>query len=125
MESGFRFKASHTALSTQDIAALRPLCPLSIAELRRRASCGESMLDIPVVSGDWPAEETRLAVLVAGVADGSLPLVIFGFESGHEEALSGAQALQRLDLLRHIAHQQDVQTQLELGHIASPAQYKP
>ncbi|EJE53094.1 hypothetical protein PMI14_02168 [Acidovorax sp. CF316] len=130
----FRFKPSHQDLSAPQIAAIRRISPHSIAEIRRRAVANESVLDIPVFSGEWPASKAQVMALLHGIEAGTLPLAVFDAaisagapaqDSSPEQPLTVAQARQRLQVLRDIALEQDMHAQLEAGHIASPEEYTP
>lgn len=130
----FRFKPSHQDLSAPQIAAIRRISPHSIAEIRRRAVANESVLDIAVFSGEWPASKAQVMALLHGIEAGTLPLAVFDAaisagapaqDSSPEQPLTVAQARQRLQVLRDIALEQDMHAQLEAGHIASPEEYTP
>lgn len=128
--SCFRFKPSHPDLSAPQIAAIRRISPHSIGEIRRRAVAGESVLDIPVFSGEWPASKAQVVALLQGIEAGTLPLAVYAARESagtpdSEEHLGVEKARQRLQFLRDIALEQDMHAQLEAGHIASPGEYTP
>lgn len=123
--SAFRFKPSHPGLSAPQIAAIRRISPHSIAEIRRRAVASESVLDIPVFSGEWPASKAQVVALLHSIETGQMPLAVYAARGFEEEHLGVAKARQRLQLLRDIALEQDMHAQLEAGHIASPGEYTP
>lgn len=123
--SCFRFKPSHPDLSAREIADLRRISQHSIGEIRRRAAAGESVLDIAVCSGDWPASKAQVVALLQGIETGRMPLAVYAAHGAEEEHLGVAKARQRLQLLRDIALEQDMQAQLEAGHIGSPEEYTP
>jgi hypothetical protein len=125
----FRFRANLRELTGTEIGALRTVCGLSIGELRRRAAAGLPLIEIPVFAGEWPASKPRVIALLDGIERGALPLAAFVVEetSGgeREEAVSVAQARDRLRHYLEIALEQDMHAQLESGHIASPGDYVP
>ncbi len=123
--SCFRFKPSHRDLSAQQIAAIRRISPHSIAEIRRRAVANESVLDIPVFSGEWPASKAQVVALLRSIETGQMPLAVYAVRGSEEEHLGVAKARQRLQFLRGIALEQDMHAQLEAGHIGSPEEYTP
>lgn len=129
MSTIFRFKASRFTLSVAEISALRTLSSLSISEIQRRAMSQASLLDIPVFSGAWPESRPVVTRLLQGIESGGLPLAIYSVEvagtsSESEEQLSVEQARQRLQYLRELWLEQDMQAQLKEGHISSPGEYK-
>lgn len=123
--SCFRFKPSHPGLSALQIAAIRRVSPHSIAEIRRRAVANESVLDIAIFSGEWPASKAQVVELLQGIETGQMPLAVYAARGSEEEHLGVAKARQRLQLLRGIALEQDMHAQLEAGHIGSPEEYVP
>ena len=130
MSSSFRFKASHAGLSAPEIAALRCVSLHSVSEIQRRSSSQESIVDVPVLSGEWPASKARVVALLQGIENGSLPLAVYSVRvraksSETEEHLTVQEARQRLQFLREGALEQDMQAQLEEGYISSPEEYKP
>jgi hypothetical protein len=130
MSSSFRFKASRSSLSAVELAGLLRISPHSISDIQRRASSEESLLDIPVFSGEWPESKPKVVELLQSIEGGSLPLVVYSVEAMGgspeiEEHLSVEQARQRLQDLREIWLQQDRRAQLNAGHISSPGEYKP
>jgi hypothetical protein len=130
MSSSFRFKASHADLSAKEIAAVRRVSPHSISEIQRRASSQESLLDIPVLSGEWPASKAKVVALLVGIEAAILPLEVYSVQGQEgskeiEERLSVEKARQCLKFLRETILEQDMQAQLEEGHISSPEEYMP
>lgn len=125
----FRFKSSQRHLNAAEISALRKLCDLSAAEIRRRAAAELALFDIPVFSGDWPRSMPRLISLLDAIEEGALPLRASLLEetsgSVAEEALTVAQARERVRYFRDIALEQDRHRQLEAGHLSSPDEYVP
>jgi hypothetical protein len=100
----------------------------SISEITRRAAAQESLLDIAVFSGEWPASKPRILEVLQSIEGGTLPLATYFVEANShetEEPLTVEQARQRLQFFREIRLQQDVQAQLRDGHISSPEQYTP
>jgi hypothetical protein len=129
MSSAFRFKSSLPTLSAPQIAALRRISPHSVAEIQRKAASDESLLDIPVFTGEWPAGKARVVALLAQIEQGALPLSVHLAQGDGQhaegEALTIGQARQQLQFFRAIALEQDMQAQLEAGHIAAPEEYEP
>jgi hypothetical protein len=130
MSSSFRFKASHAGLSAQEVAAVRRISPHSISEIQRRASSQDSLLDIPVFSGEWPASKAKVVALLQEIEAAALPLEVYSVQvqEGSQEAeerLTVESARKRLQFLREVALEQDMQAQLEEGHISSPEEYTP
>ena len=109
---------------------MRRVSPHSISEIQRRAASGESLVDVPVFSAEWPECKARVVSLLAGIEDATLPLLAYSVQAHagsleSEEALSVGQARDRLAFLRGIALEQDRQAQLEEGFISSPEEYVP
>src|SRR5687767_15009485 len=103
--SSFRFKASRPSLSTSEVAALRRVSQHSISEIASRAASQESLLDIAVFSGEWPASKPRVVELLQSIEGGTLPLAVYFVESNShetEEPLTLEQARQRLQFFREI-----------------------
>lgn len=130
MSSSFRFKASHLDLNAKELAVLRRFSLHSISEIQRRASSQESLLDIPVFSGEWPASKAKVVALLEVIEAATLPLEVYSVQVQEgsqevEERLSVEKARQRLQFLREIALEQEMQAQLEEGHISSPEEYTP
>jgi hypothetical protein len=128
--SSFRFKASRVVLSASDLSALRKVCAHGISEIQRRAKAQESLLDVPILSGDWPTAKATVVALLRGIEQGKLPLRVFEVDKNMagtlcEEPLTDGQAKQRLQRIREIVLEQDRRAQLEEGHISSPEQYVP
>jgi hypothetical protein len=114
MSSSFRFKASHANLSTKEIGALRRISPYSIAEIQRRAASQQSLLDIPVFSGEWPASKATVVSLLDGIEESCLPLEVYTVDiqassQEAEELLSVEQARQYLQFLREIALEEGIE----------------
>lgn len=129
MSSAFRFRASR-GVTAKEVALLRPICGHSIAEIQRRAVAQESLLDVPVLTGDWPAGKGKLIAILRDIESGVLPLSVSSvdvLEDGREldELLSVAEAFQRLQQLRELSLEQDMLSQLEAGHISSREEYVP
>ena len=89
MPSCFPFKAIRAGLTTEEVAAVRRISPHSVTEIRRLTASRESLLDIPVFTGEWPASRDTVVAIKP--------------------------AHQWLQLLKEIADPMDKQAELEAG----------
>ncbi len=116
-------------MTAEVIRALRAFTPLSIAELRRRASGGEPLLEFEIFRGPWEETKRSLRQVLDGVEAGRLSLTIHDFtklEGGPaiENEIPPGRLRQMFVHWREIEHQTAMDIQLEEGYIQSPDEYK-
>ena len=97
----------------------------SVAALKRKAAAREVILDIPVFSGDWQENRTRLPALLKWVS-GSTPLLEvreIGSDGKEGEALVPESLARLMRHLRKIELEQQMAIDLEEGFIQRPEDF--
>lgn len=124
----FRFKSSERILSARVIRIMRRFTTLGIRELKARAASGQPLLEFPILDNNWQESQRIIKRLLALIEGGELPLDIAEYNEGcipEEEALSPDGLESRLQMVREIKLQIDMETQLRLGEIGSREEYEP
>lgn len=111
--------------TARDIAALRSVCGLSIAEIRNAAESQESIRDIVVFSNTWQEERLLLRDICHSYLQGDAPFNVFEDTLGHVEQLSPTELMVRLTCYRGIELEQQRLSDLENGHIATSSEFRP
>lgn len=106
-----------------DIKFLRTYSDSSIADIKRAAENGCSIRDFHIFEGDWQSERYVIARLYREFANNDLvPFLICEdgkvFETPHS-------LKHRLEELRETELQTQRDTDLEMGHIRTPKEFKP
>lgn len=120
-----RFRASESPLSAALLSRLRQITPLSISEIRSRASAGEPLLEISAFTNTWREDRRKLVTITNEIQAGLLPLTVTEVHGSKESPVS-------INMLRNlIAHFRQIEldtqrdTMLEMGEIDDPSQFTP
>ena len=103
---------------------------LSITELKNCASKNEAIFDFEIFGSDWQNSRTTMNHLFSEIESNQLPIRVVRFNeysdnSIEEQELTVKEAREALEEIRGISIEQDMLSQLEAGHISTPAQDEP
>lgn len=113
-------------LTARNIATLRKICGLGIADIRNAAESQESIRDVVAFSNAWQEERLFLRDLSRLYLEGNAPFDVFELlDVGHVDLLSPIEFMVKLNHYRDIELEQQMLSDLECGHIATRGEFQP
>jgi len=114
-------------LEAKDIKLLREICKKSISEIREASASTTPIREIEIFKTEWDVEKVELVQIYRHFA--SLDTPPFRIkevnEYGLDEYLNPEQFKTRIEHWRGIEIETEMNTELELGEISHPDQFKP
>lgn len=114
-------------LTVQQIARLRKMCSLGLAEIRHAANVQTPVREINIFGSQWQSERLFLRELALEYSsDMNVPFIVRETnEYGLNEVLSPESLRHRLEFWRGIELEQQMLSDLENGFISSPEEFVP
>jgi hypothetical protein len=107
------------------MAQLRRISDLSMADIRRRATSQDPLLDITPFQNDWQQTRRLLVKIARGIEAGTLPLEVTEVHDSEESPVPLEMLRNLIQQFRSIELQTQRDTMIELGELSDPADFTP
>jgi hypothetical protein len=114
-------------LEAKDIKLLRSICKKSISEIRESSASRTPIREIEIFKTEWEEEKVELVkIYKLFVSEPNPPFSIKEVnEFGLDETVTPEMFRNRIEHWRGIELETEMHTELELGEISHPDQFKP